>query len=372
MAGGEDTVIDIQSTGLVYRNPAPHLRAAHTWHPSVARVGKELVVGFDIGQAVEALDYRTYVARSSDGGASWSPPVRMFEDPPGRRCTQTARIGALRDGSLMAFGALLYRDDPELGLVNAATFGYTPMDLITLHSRDGIRWEGPRIVRPSLVGPGFEICHRIIELSDGRLLAPTSTWKGWNGEAPSGMKAVALVSHDRGESWPEHLTVMDRYADGLTHFEQGMAELPDRRILAVAWVFHEKSGRSLPNHYVISDRSGRRFSEPRTLGLHGETAKLHCLRDGRVLLVCRRVDKSGLWALLGRVRGDEWETLEERALWQGASSGMKGERAASEEMSALRFGFPSMAEMEDGAVFLVFWCQEDCINNVRWMRLTVS
>ena len=164
---------------------------------------------------------------------------------------------------------------------------------------------------------------------------------------------------------------MDRYASGLIHFEQGMTELGDGRVLAVAWVFDEKTGRSLPNHYALSDGAVRRFSEPRTFGLHGETAKIACLRDGRVLLVCRRVDRSGLWALLIRIRGEEWQTLEEAPLWQGAASGMHGERAAAQELSDLRFGFPSMVELDDGEVFLVFWCQEDCINNVRWMRLEV-
>jgi hypothetical protein len=25
----------------------------------------------------------------------------------------------------------------------------------------------------------------------------------------------------------------------------------------------------------------------------------------------------------------------------------------------------------DGSVFLVFWCEEDCIKNIRWLRLSV-
>jgi len=364
-------MVSVSATGLVYRNPAPALRAAHTWHPSVARTGDELLVAFDIGQGAESLDYRTYLSRSSLAGESWSAPVRLFADPPGRRTTHSVRIGGLRDGSLMAFGALMYRDDPELGLVNPATFGYTAMDLITLRSTDGRSWQGPDILRPAIAGPCWETCHRVIELRDGRLLAPTSTWKGWKGESPSGMKAVALVSRDRGRSWPECVTVMDRYDAGLIHFEQGMTELADGRVLAVAWVFDEKSGRSLPNHYAIADASLKRFSAPRTFGLHAETAKIACLGDGRVLLVCRRVDRSGLWALLGRIQGDEWQTLEEAPLWRGASTLMEGKRASSEELSDLRFGFPSMLELEPGVVFLVFWCQEDCINNVRWMRLEI-
>jgi hypothetical protein len=365
-------VIRVAYTGIVYRNPAPHLSAVHAWHPSIALTPGGLLTGFDLGQGAESLDYRTYSSLSTDGGASWSPPARLFADPPDRPTTHSVRIGTLRDGTLMAFGALLYRDDPGRGVVNPRNLGYTDMDLVTLRSRDGARWDGPFTIHPPLRGPAFETCHRVIELRDGRLLAPTSTWKGWNGEAPNGMKAVALVSRDRGASWPEHLAVMDRWADGLTHFEQGMCELPDGRVFAVAWVFHEPSGKSLPNHFCLSDAAVSRFGEPRTFGLAGETAKPVCLRDGRVLIAYRRTDLPGLWARLGRIRGDEWETLDEQPLWQGAASGMKGERAASEEMSGLRFGFPSMVELADGQVFLVFWCQEDCINNIRWIRLEVA
>ena len=42
-------------TGIVYRNPKPHLRALHTWHPSLVHLsGGELLVTFDLAQAVES------------------------------------------------------------------------------------------------------------------------------------------------------------------------------------------------------------------------------------------------------------------------------------------------------------------------------
>jgi hypothetical protein len=31
-----------------------------------------------------------------------------------------------------------------------------------------------------------------------------------------------------------------------------------------------------------------------------------------------------------------------------------------------------MTLLPGGEVFAVFWCQEDCINNVRWVRLGVG
>jgi len=373
-----DTTLRVERSGVVYRNPRPELRAVHTWHPSIALLpGGELVAAFDLGQGPESLDYRTWISRSSDGGGSWSEPRRMFGDPPGRPTTHTVRITALSDGLLVGLGGLLYRDDPERGVVNPETFGYTDMDLVWLSSSDAAAtWEGPHIIHAPLEGPSFEVCHALVELPDGSWLAPTSTWKGWDGRAPEGMKAVALVSRDGGASWPEYLTVMDGYADGIIYFEQGLTVLADGRLLAVAWAFHESSGRSLPNRYSLS-ADGRTFSEPRECGLQGETAKLRTLADGRILCLYRATDRPGLWAHVARIEGDRWVGLGDAPVWQGGEAAGPGGRMGgggsnASELAGLKFGFPSMVETEPGKVFAVFWCQEQCINNVRYAEIVVE
>jgi hypothetical protein len=75
------------------------------------------------------------------------------------------------------------------------------------------------------------------------------------------MKAIALVSHDHGQTWPQYIDVMDDYARGIMHWEQSVVQLPDGRLLVVAWAFDEKSGRSRPTPYAISNRIDR---EPAT------------------------------------------------------------------------------------------------------------
>lgn len=366
-------MIVCRATGLVYRDPKPYLRAIHAWHPSVVRLDDgELVVAFDLGQAVEALDYRTYLARSADSGETWSGPVRLFEDLVDRPTTHTVRISRTADGTLVGFGSRAYRDDPEQGLVNRENLGYAEMDLILLTSRDGGRtWDGPRTIEPPLVGPAFEICHGVRELGDGRWLAPTSNWKGWNGDAPNGMNAVALVSYDRGATWPEAITVMAAYDEGIIHWEQSLVELGDGRLLSVAWAVEERSGKTLPTPYAVSD-DGRRFGPRRMTGLSGQTAKILALADGRILCLYRRHDRPGLWANLSRLDGDAWMNLEETLLWQGAESGMSGQAATGEELSQLRFGYPGMIELPGGDVFAVFWCMEDHVQNVRWFRLGIE
>jgi hypothetical protein len=366
-------MIECVGTGLVYRNARPYLRAVHAWHPSLVQLGNgELLASFDLGQGAESLDYRTYLARSTDGGQTWTPPVRLFEDTVTRRATHSIRLSRVGDGTIVGIGGRFFRDDPEEGLSNRSNLGYVPMDLILLRSQDrGCTWSPPQTIAPPLVGPSFETCHAIVELRDGRWLAPTSTWKGWDGQAPNGMKAVALVSHDQGRTWPEYLDVMDQYARKVTSWEQSLVQLPDGRLLVVIWAFDEAAGRSLPNPYTLSS-DGRKFSAPRPTGLRGQTAKIICLADGRILCLYRRDDRPGLWANLSRLEGDRWINLEETPLWQGAASGMTGQASASDELGGLKFGYPSLGQLADGDLLALFWCCEDCINNIRWLRLRIS
>jgi len=366
-------MIKLEATGLVYRNPKSYLRAVNAWHPTPIQLADGgLLVSFDLGQAVESLDYRTWLSRSSDDGATWSPPVPLIGcDPTPRRHTHTVRLGRTAKGLLTAMGTRIYRDDPEEGIINRANLGYVPADVILLTSRDdGLAWEGPHPVDPPLEGPAFEVCHGLVELPDGRWLWPTSTWRGWNGEAPNGMKAVAFVSTDQGHTWPRHLDVMDGYAQGLVYWEQSLIALPDGRLLAACWAFNEPAGVTRGVHYALSN-DGWTFGPAHDTGLAGETTKLLSLGDGRVFCVYRGTQPSGLWGAIVQLDGDRWITLEQAPLFGAAATGLFGQGNSSDELSNLKLGYPQPIRRPDGSIFLVFWCCEDAVYNIRWLRLTV-
>jgi len=217
------SAIHILETGIVYRNPKPHLRTVHAMHPTLALLATgEIVAAYDLGQAAQSLDYATYCSRSVDGGKTWTNPQRLIEPDSSQGLRTTiVRIRQVASGEIVGLGCHVHRPDPDEGYINPANFGHTPTDLFLIRSTDGGHtWTRPEIFEPPIVGPAFEICHPIVELADGRWLAPMATWKGWDGDAPNGMKSIALVSHDQGRTWPEYINELDDWANGYMHVEQ--------------------------------------------------------------------------------------------------------------------------------------------------------
>ncbi len=93
----------------------------------------------------------------------------------------------------------------------------------------------------------------------------------------------------------------------------------------------------------------------------------HVLPDGRILCVYRRTDRPGLWAQLVRLEGTEWINEESLPLW-GHNIRPKGpEQNLSDTFRTLRFGAPFICALQD-SIYIVFWCYENCISIIRWIR----
>lgn len=362
----------IVKKGIVWDNPKPYLETRHSMHPTFINVGNnEFVCAHDIGSAPEAMDYQTWLSRSTDGGNLWTLEGPINREIVDRQTTSMVRISKTLSG-LVGLGARIYRDDPSTGILNRENLGYAPMDLILLRSGDnGKSWSLPETIEPPLVGPAFEVSHKIVELSNGNWIAPMATWRGWDGALPNGEKSVVLISDDQGKSFPDYGVCFDGTKEGVIHWEQSVVELDNGVLLSVAWVYHPESGKHLPNRFTYSVDGGKTFADSQEIGIDGQTCKICKLRNGRLLLVYRRNDSPGLWSQLAFWDGERMILEERLPLWgtQLSTSGMTGTSVNSDELSALKFGYPQSEQLEDGTVFLVFWAFEDWNCKIHYIKL---
>ena len=188
--------------------------------------------------------------------------------------------------------------------------------------------------------------------------------------------------------------------EGLRHFEQSITQLDDGRLVCTAWEFHEEAGESRPNPCATLAPGGEQFSAPALSGLNGETCKLIALDGDRVLALYRRTDAAGLWGAVVSVGDDPaqpWTLLAHEPLcahpqpeppWvqvlsvasgacpgQGSAAntvGGEGSDGTVDTLSQLKFGYPTMVALENGEILCSFWCFEDDVYCIRYLRLAVS
>jgi len=367
--------IKIRGTGLIYRNPKPHVRSVHAYFPSVIIMKNgEMLASFVLGEAFEAVNLSVYIARSKDNGMSWQFEGRLRKVDTSLPVSETARITALPEGEIVALIEQFDRTGrTDEGLTNPETLGFVPTKFLLCRSRDyGRTWGKSEYVKPPITGPEFEMCSPIVVLKDGRWILPTSTWRRWDGFCPDGMKAVALFSSDNGRSWNEWSAVMDSSADKIMYWESKILEMQDGRLMAVAWAYDQSRNVDLPNQFAVSTDGGKNWSAPESTELFGQTLTPLLMPDGSILSVYRRIDRPGLWAVLSRLDGRRWTNSEQTPLW-GADSGSL--TSHTENMAAnfnvLKFGAPCLLLQPDGAVFVAFWCYEECVSVIRWFKLEV-
>ena len=147
--------IAILGTGLIYRNPKPHVHAIHAYFPSVVQLANgELLCSLVLGEAFDAANCHTYVARSTDQGRSWRLQGPIY---PGTRIGSPrtpSRLTALPDGGAVAFMVRSDRTDhPDEGLANPENLGFVPTETLLLWSADaGHTWGLPEPLDPAAGG----------------------------------------------------------------------------------------------------------------------------------------------------------------------------------------------------------------------------
>lgn len=364
-------------TGVVFRNPKPHLRSVHAYFPWVTTLPSgELISSFQVGSAFEAADAHAEYARSKDGGRTWVPQGRLYPGTGPEAVTSDCfKITCDPQGRLIAFGSRFDRPDPEEALCNEETGGIVPVEVLQFFSEDeGHTWDGPHIVDTPIPGP-FEAQAPVVVLSDGRWIVPMSTWRAWDGSHPNGDKCIALISHDKGRTWPTMATMFEDPLERLVFWEVRIAELPSGSLLAVAWAHDKIEAKDIPSQYAFSHDGGVTWEPFAPTGFNGQSCCPAVLPDGRVLFAYNhRYGEPGVRLRLAYFEGEEWVTEDEIVLWGVGSRGdsRQAEKMMVHEMSSFKFGQPSPHLLADGSILTVHWCVDGCVGEIRWNKIEIG
>jgi len=229
------------------------------------------------------------LARSTDGGATWSEPWTVLQQKDG--VGYAAHHGPLQlsDGSILTGGTSWQYKDGRGPMFGARAYA--------LRSHDGGRTWDVQQIGPK---PGFVWQNqygRVMEI-DGKLWLPGGGQREGQKRSHSGY----FVSHDNGKTWPGWQALCQA-----TQNERDTLGLPDGRLLVMV----RDDGKETRRLYS-SDR-GKTWTKKEKLDLFGQCPSLLLLPSGNILFAYRQVRPKapkGVGLAVSCDNGQTWRELD--------------------------------------------------------------
>ena len=288
------------------------------------------------------------LSRSSDGGQTWTEPVKIFDLP--KADDGVIAHGVLRDGTIL-YGAVSYGWAGE-------RYSYKDWyaDPYIIRSKDqGHTWSEPAKVNIAPFTWAYPF-GRIIELADGQLLM--TMYGGYlplslRGDAVNDKDDVTREMRKLGEQKPEHqrgdFAFIVKSKDGgktwgdLHVIARGFNEscpvlLPNQRIL-VAMRSAEGGAYTATSH---SDDGGTTWSAPVRISNEREhPADLLLLKSGELLLTHGQRNKPyGVQVMVSKDNGTTWGANRMMLAWDG---------------DHMDLGYPVTVQRKDGKLVTAYY-----------------
>ena len=304
-------------------------------------------------------------SRSTDGGETWKREGELLAATVHPPSANFLKLSLSPDAKTVYAYGTRYWGRPEQG------FGQRRGEAVFCTSIDnGRTWSGPQVI-PMPDCP-LEISHAILPLSSGRLLAPTGLLVK---KDRLGEEVLVAVSDDGGRTWPAHRTVFKDPAGKIGFWEQKLAEIAPRTLMAVCWTVTLGDYRDQCDSFCISHDDGWTWGPHQSTGVRGQTMSILPLGGDRLLVLHnRRYGAQGVVMCLVTFTETVWTVVADgllydaRAFRDGPASGNTG----VDELASFQFGFPTAIRLRDGTFLATHWCVEQGKCGIRWTKLSIE
>jgi sialidase-1 len=304
-------------------------------------------------------------ARSTDGGLTWSLEGTILP------LDEEAGIANYLKLSLAADNKTIYAYGSQISSDHEIEMHRRKANAVFCRSTDdGRSWSAPEQI-PMPDCP-LEIAHAILPLKSGRLLAPTATLPA---QDRLGEQVLVAISDDGGQTWPRQSIVFQDPNGKLGYFEQKLAELAPRRLMATAWTVTLGDYTDKPDSFVISNDDGTTWGPAMSTGIHGQTMTPIPLGDDRLLVPynCRYGEQAVMMCLV-TFTDESWSVHHESVMYDAKAHHQRGVDVTSgiDEVKAFTFGFPTAIRLNDGTFLATHWSVENGVSGIRWTKLRVD
>lgn len=370
----------IVETGRVTNSTAGTARAIFTFPALVQLSDGTLLLTCRVGTSKDSVDETIELYRSSDDGATWSPPTKPFAEArvnDKRSSFKLCYLTEINPNHLIAASMWLDRET-YLGkpLFNPETEGCLPMGIFLADSHDkGVTWSAWRFVElPEELGPP-SLTNPLIKLPDGRLVMNIETNKHFYDDSKWYQRVVCLHSSDLGQTWGEPINAGYDPSGRIFNWDQRAGMTADGTLVTFSWTYDTETQKYLNIHRRISQDGGLTWSEAEDIGMTDQAAHPAILPDGRIVLAW--VDRFQSQSIRARVAANAEAAFDptSEVLIYAHQANEKTQNddtgALLEEMSLWSFGLPYAEVLADGDVMVLYYAGNNQTMNIHYARLRI-
>lgn len=300
----------------------------HNAFPGLVRLADgTLVATYRKASAHVSSDGRIMLARSTDGGQSWSTTL-IYDDP---TIDDRVDLGLTRlsDGTLIQ---PFYKH----------TGGSVQGSYILKSTDGGYAWNTPIPISNPL-NRWMAVYGQVIELADGRLLLPAY---GKNDSEPT--RTMLLESSDRGDTWSLKSTIA--YLDHQLLYTEGtVIQLNETSFMAIV----RADGSITKLYKTVSNDVGNTWSVP-TFFANGASPNLTRINETTLLYMA--ADRVGITGINARISTDNGTT------WSKPVTLDRGNEYSTD------LGYPAPIVMADGSFMVAYYKNHE----IRTFRLSLE
>lgn len=362
---------------IIYRNPNPGYQAVSAANTCPVQLSdNELICPYNRGQAYYSVDLTLHLARSNDGGATWSEQSLIYDGRARKYSYHAPFATRLRDGRIVVFAFRTDRSDPDRPMFNEATGGVTAIDNILLQSNDGGRtWTEPQVL-PTIDGCVITPSTPLVELANGEWMLHFDRWHTFDAPGPYRPQSVILFSRDEGNTWSTPTIFGDGASQGKGFWHGRIIKLNDGRLFSLFWSADNQTQKTLTLHRCLGSADGRSWSTPEPTNIPGQTNWPVDLGEGRIAAIYtrREGENPGLFVTLSEDEGKTWDLENQACVWDATGRdklGVEAPNAYPRSHDTIAFGAPHATRLQSGNVLVSFWCTELSITHIRSAILAV-
>jgi hypothetical protein len=340
--------------------------------PRVAVIGvREFVCTYVTRSAAGIADYTVNVARSVDGGRTWTGHAPIWPDRVGRASMSMA-LSRAPSGDLYLYGTTTPVDRPGESWWDGERQALKQNELVWARSRDGGQaWSRPAVI-PMPIPGSAEAPGPLTVTRGGRWIAAYAPYKTFDRAVlVDRNQIVAVMSDDEGRTW-RHTSMLrfdDPEAGGA---EAWVVELADGRLVGTCWSMNLETGVDAPIPFAISHDAGTTWKPTHSSGIAGQATSLAPLSDGRLLLAYNQREQPdpGVWLAVAGPTDEDFGVERLAPAWVAErATHTAGGDAGHDAWTDFAFGEPSVTLLPDGDVLVALWCDQPSGRGIRYVRL---